>query len=474
MSLLKGIVAYWKLEESASPSMDATGRANDLTWVQGASQGAGIIGYGLDCDLGGDRAYHASNDDLAPGIRDDFTICGWFKPDADWVSEAGYNTIASLPAVYRIEQHITGGNHVRFTCYHSGGSVRVEVPYNPVVPSDWFFYRAWRDGNTINLQINCGTAQSTAFDYDLRQYGLLSFYLGGGDDGGTYSYSNGTQDEVGIWNRVLENWEAERLCAGLQYPFGLCGYLAYGSYEFPNTFHPADDNLDWQIPSIKATRRHGGHSLNATLKEKRLTVRGGIIKGPMNRSIVLRDELDDLRGALGGQPQNLYFEPDRYWRNVRVEMFRNPYGPTHYCRISEAIEIVFITDDPFQYAVMESSDTWNNPTTGERRALSVGGNAPAQATFTVTPGGTGSQTIDFTIENETTGESFTLSGSVLGGEAIEIDTLLQSVTVGDVDEMDIFDGQFPQFSGNITNSLEVTIASGSITSLVSTWRNRWY
>lgn len=472
MSLLNGIRAFWKLEEAASPSVDATGRGNDLTWAGGAARATGIIGYGLDCDLGGDYAYHASNDDLAPGIRDDFTLAGWFKADSDWISQAGYNTICALPGVYRVEMSITGGTHVRFTCYHATGSVTVEVDGDP--GTDWFFYRAWRDANTINLQIDCGTAQSAAFDYDIRQVGILSFYLGGGDDGGTYSYTNGTHENPGLWARVLENYESDQLCTGVEYPFGLCGYLAFGSYEFPNTFHAADDNLDWLIPSIKAARRHGGHSLAATLREKRITVRGGIIKGPFNRDITLREELDALRAALALQPQNLYFEPDRYWRNVRVEMFRNPYGPTHYCRIAEGVEILFVTEDPFQYAVDESSDTWAAPTTGTTRAVSVGGNAPSQPTFAVTVGGSGSQTIAFTIENETTGESFTLTGTALGGEVITVNTLAQTVMIGAVDEIDLFDGQFPQFTADTDNTLQVTITSGSITSIVTTWRNRWY
>lgn len=475
MSLLHLLNAYWKFEEGASPSVDATGRGNALEWVQGTAQGQGVVGYGLYTNISGSYARRDSNDDLQPGAREDFTVCGWFKLNEDLDNQI-LCCIGAKVNVWLLQLSSVDGHHIEFLCYHAGGAVtvRVESPWSPLEwQQEWFFYRAWRAGNTISLQVNCGTTQSQAFDYDLVQAPLNIFFIGGGPFGGNV-YTNGYHDSVGVWARALENYEADQLCGGDEYPFGECAYLAYGTYAFPRTFHAADDNLEWLIPSIKAGRRHGGHSLAATLREKRLTVRGGFVKGPVGGVTILRDEIDDLRAALGLQPQNLYFSPDRYWRNVRVELFRNPYGPTHYCRIAGEIEVQFVTEDPFQYAVLESSDTWSSPTTGATRAISVGGNADSLPAIALTVAGSGAQTIDFALENETTGERFTLSGSVLGGEAITIDSLLQTVVNGESDAIDLFDGQFLTFRGDVDNTLEVTITSGTITSIVTTWRNRWY
>lgn len=488
MSLINKCVAFWRFEEaSPGPAVDETGRGNSLTWNTGnnevspnvsglPSQATGMIGYGVR--LNSSFLYRTRNDDFDYSSTG-FTVGGWVYL-RDTIASSTKDPIFSIsdnvPATYDLDLY-TDNNGGDADVILSVRNTSLDI-YTVTVPNisynDWHYIRGYLDlaSSELGLQVDCGTTQTTDWSGTPAN---ITQTVWVGRVFSSWPYAGHTYDAWGFWKRALDTGEATSLCAGVEYPFGECGYLAFGSFEFPRTFHAADDNLDWQIPSIKTGRYHGGHSLAATLREKRLSVRGGLVKGPIGSvSSTLRAALDEIRDALGQQPQDLYIYPDRYWRNARAEMFRNPFGPTHFCRIAEEIEILFVASDPFLYSTTESTDTWSAPTNGETRMIRVGGNAPAQPTFRFTVGGGGAQSINFTLKNTTTDESFTLIGDVTGGQVIAVDTLDQTVKIGTTDEMDLFDGQFPQLNADTNNTLQITINSGTITSLVTTWRNRWY
>lgn len=476
MSLLSKCVGFWCFEETSSPSIDSTGRGNDLTWA-GANVAAvpGVINYGLYAIWSGNYAAIATNDDVQPGPRESFTLAGWFKPNAAWEG-LGSQVLCGKVGVFQVGLSVAFGYHLYFYCSHFPANIEVTVPFDP--GEEWFFWRAWRDADakTINLQVNCGTISSVAYDEDLPQ-GAYEFFVGGGPAGGYYEYTAGATDALGFWKRVLDTSDASLLCPGIEYPFGVCGVIVFGDYTFGNTWHPANDDFEWTPAIGKLPRAHGSRALDFYLPEKRILIRGGEIKGPFDTSD-LRPRIDAIKNALAAAPQNLQIEPDRYFRDVRVGYFRNPYGPTHYCRIAAEMEIEFIARDPFQYALLPSSDTWSSPTTGATRTITAGGTIPAgkyiaaQPTFSITVGGAGAQTIDYTLKNNTTGQQFRLSGDVTGGQVIVVDTLDQTVQIGTTDEIALFDGEFVSFDYG-ANAMEVTIVTGSISQIRTTWRNRF-
>src|SRR5262249_40326591 len=145
---------------------------------------------------------------------------------------------------------------------------------------------------------------------------------------------------------------------------------------------------------------------------------------------VVRDEYDDLKAALSDQPQNLYFDSDRYWRCVRVEKIGNTYDPTDYGRIQNRIRIDFVTSDPFQYSSIETTDTWTPSGSGDTHTVTPGGNASALPELSLTVGGSGAKTINWEFFNDTTDESFTLAGDVTGGDVIVVDSVLKTVLIG--------------------------------------------
>jgi hypothetical protein len=81
--------------------------------------------------------------------------------------------------------------------------------------------------------------------------------------------------------------------------------------------------------------------------------------------------------------------------------------------------------------------------------------------------------LDATVENITTGESFTLQGTVPDGTEIRVNSLDETVLIGDDDRTDLFDGLFPLLAlGN--NTIRITEPNEVISNLDVYWRNRWY
>jgi hypothetical protein len=101
------------------------------------------------------------------------------------------------------------------------------------------------------------------------------------------------------------------------------------------------------------------------------------------------------------------------------------------------------------------------------------GNAPAAPELRLTVGGSGAVSLAATITNETTGEAFTLEGTVAGGDIILVNTLEETVLIGATDRTDLFDGLFPLLALG-ENAFSIEVCSGVLTNLDVYWRSRWY
>jgi phage-related protein len=248
--------------------------------------------------------------------------------------------------------------------------------------------------------------------------------------------------------------------------------ITFGSFTFPRGFSVADDSGDSEVSSNKLVRADGGTRPNSTLEAKKITIRGGIIGKPGN---TMRQQLDALKAALNAGKQNLSLESDRFYREVQKVRLSSGFGPTHYGRIVDTVQITFEAGDPFQYAATATESLTNaissSPT---NKTLTVAdGNAPAMPELRLTVGGSGAITLAATITNTTTGESFTLAGAVTGGDVIKVNSLDQTVLIGTTDKMALFEGVFPKLALG-ANTITIAYTSGTITNLAGVWRSRWY
>jgi phage-related protein len=243
--------------------------------------------------------------------------------------------------------------------------------------------------------------------------------------------------------------------------------LKYGSYTFPKGLYPSDNNLPSIVPQSKRVRADGGRLLPATLSAKQITIKGGIV-APVGTSA--RPIVDGMKAAIFGQgPANLTFQADRYWRNVVCRDFKDGHPGTHYDRIDD-IEIDLITGDPFQYEVATNTLALTPASTTVSGTATAGGNAYSKPVISFT-----AATINLALNlyNDSTSESFSLTGSVLVGAVVVVDCLAETVTIAGVDRMDLFEGLFPRLQAG-ANTIRAVYVSGALTSISAGWQNRWY
>jgi hypothetical protein len=248
--------------------------------------------------------------------------------------------------------------------------------------------------------------------------------------------------------------------------------IQFGSYTFPRGFHVADVPSDSELTSSKLPRADGSTRPNSTRDAKRIVIRGGIIGTPGNTA---QTQWDALLAAVNGGKQNLTLTSGRYYRDVQKTRMSNGFGGTHFGRIVDSISLTFEAGDPYQYSTTETSSLTNaiaaSPTT---KSFTVStGNAPALPELRLTVGGSGAVSLEAMVTNQTTGEVFTLIGSVTGGDVIKVNSLDQTVLILTTDKMTLFDGLFPTLAQGV-NTFEIAYTSGTITNIAVVYRARWY
>lgn len=165
----------------------------------------------------------------------------------------------------------------------------------------------------------------------------------------------------------------------------------------------------------------------------------------------LESNIDSIRATLNSQVDGdliLDALPDRYW-TARFESLEGQFnGP----RLWEG-QLVFMCYDPLAFAVSGEDDNYSVDDDPKTIVVAVAGTGFALPVFTLTAG-EGLTDVEITVENLTTDEALTWSGSMGNGEVLEIDTDAWTVKLEGTDDMAI-SGQFPRLQpGN--NSIRIT------------------
>lgn len=242
----------------------------------------------------------------------------------------------------------------------------------------------------------------------------------------------------------------------------------FGSYDLPMTLYPVQEPAESAIAISRRARGHGASASAKRLTEKVIRMEGGLLQ---SAGTPLRAQIDDLKAGLQGSA-NLCLEVDRYWRNVQLRDFEVNYEGTGYGRMAR-LHLGFVSGDPYQYSKTTTTDSRAISATGQTKATTNSGNAPACPTLSLTVGGSGAVTLGCTVTNNTTGENFTLAGAVTGGDVIVVDCLEQTVTISGVDKTSLFDGVFPSLAVG-SNTIQVDYSAGTITNLSLAHNARWY
>ncbi len=205
MALTDNLMAYWELEESSGTRNDAHS-TNHLTDNNTVLSGTGKVGTAADFEY--DNSEYLSivdNANLSVG-NIDFSIAAWVKLESkpvvkgSIVLKEGSNDLEySLrwnPSNDRFEFIVTSG-----AGFANSTGIAADTFGAPALAT-WYFVVAWHDAtaDTINIQINNGTADSTT--YGLGSYNSAApFGIGGMS---AYpEYFDGLIDQVGFWKKVL-------------------------------------------------------------------------------------------------------------------------------------------------------------------------------------------------------------------------------------------------------------------------------
>lgn len=249
-----------------------------------------------------------------------------------------------------------------------------------------------------------------------------------------------------------------------------------GTTNFPLGTSVAQIMRGRTIGSAKLARQNGNVQTIGYRNGVEVEMRVPICRGPLDTS-ALRAREDAVREMLEQGPANLYLHDDRYLRCVECISEPVLISETGFARF-HALSVTLIGPDDVLFSTATTTDTWT-PTSGGQRTVVLSGNALAYPTFDITVGGSGLQTIAFTISNTYTyrGEvkidQFTLAGDVTGGNVIIVKCLpRQTVKIGTTDRMDLIESIFPRML-NGSNVITTSWTAGSITSMRLSVQERW-
>lgn len=222
MALTDSLISHWKLDEASGTRADSHG-SNSLSDNNTVGVATGKLGNAADFELSSTE-YLEISDNASISVGDiDFTWAGWIQLES------------KAETMYAWSQYVSSGNQrshslrynkvadrLEFHYSHDGSTTSEITDTNIGSPSlaTWYFVVYWHDAtsNTVNIQINNGTANSKSHSTGIFDSSAV-FRIGGRGDSG---YWDGLVDSVSFWKRVLTSDEKTALYnsgAGFEYPF---------------------------------------------------------------------------------------------------------------------------------------------------------------------------------------------------------------------------------------------------------------
>lgn len=214
-ALLSSLGASWSLQEASGTRLDRYG-ANHLTdnnTVTGATGPGGGLPLASQFTAANSE-YLSIADNAALSTGDiDFTLSAWVYLDSE-PAQAGIigRFEASGDQREYLIDYLASSDRLRFLVSSDGTEgalVSVSADnLGAVSASTWYFVVAWHDAsaNTINIQVNNGTADSTSHNAGVLD-STAAFHIGEGNS----AYFNGRIAGANFWKRVLTSDERTAL-----------------------------------------------------------------------------------------------------------------------------------------------------------------------------------------------------------------------------------------------------------------------
>lgn len=229
ISDLTSLISHWKLNEESGDRADAHG-AHTLTDHNTVLFGTGILGNAADLEAANtERLSKGVHADFGLGADEDYTWAVWVKmeskPGNDMFILHGASSPGADDDILFAVRWEDVGDRFEFMI-GDGTNSGIEAADNLGAPSlaTWYLIIAWHDktANTINIQVNDGTVDSSAWANGTNANATGSVEFGWHSWAGTQLW-DGLFDSMSYWRgRVLssaERTELYNLGAGIDYPF---------------------------------------------------------------------------------------------------------------------------------------------------------------------------------------------------------------------------------------------------------------
>jgi len=204
VAIIDSLESFWELEANGNDSHGS----NNLTDEGVVTYTTGKVGNCANFELdSGQRLYLASNSSLQTGDID-FTFAQWVQLESNGAAiySAGKWTSAGDQREW-FTRYDPGSNRFEFFASADGASSTIATANNFGAPSlaTWYFLVVWHNAtaNTINIQVNDGTANSFAHAGGIF-LGSGLFNIGARGDGSGW---DGLGDQVGFWKGLLSDAE---------------------------------------------------------------------------------------------------------------------------------------------------------------------------------------------------------------------------------------------------------------------------
>lgn len=224
-SLLTGLMAYWKLDETSGTRADSSGNGNSIAVAGTPGSASGKIGNAATFAADGSRLVKAGT--TFQFAAADFTISAWINPNSlvggdQW----GKGVMRSLSgdAIGDWMIGVQADGDVQCAHWKSAGADTTGSHQTSatglVSTSTWTHVVFRRSSGTYTIWTN-GTSRAFTNVSTASGWGNVGFEMGRIFGGATYGW-NGLIDEAGVWNRGISDSEIAALYnggTGVTYPF---------------------------------------------------------------------------------------------------------------------------------------------------------------------------------------------------------------------------------------------------------------
>ncbi len=202
-TLSKGLVGYWKLDETASPSLDFSGNSYSGTWYGSATGTTGKFGNAIS--LNGTTDYISMGDINGFEFQTNFSVAGWIKPtNLSSVMEAVASKGCGSPAGWLFG--VQGTTNV-VTLFSNNATIKGSTA---LANNNWYFVTASVDSaGNVSIFVN-GKLDNTPANLSLTTHTTASFNIGTCKDGTSNDFQ-GLIDEIRVYNRALSPTEVSQL-----------------------------------------------------------------------------------------------------------------------------------------------------------------------------------------------------------------------------------------------------------------------